>query len=102
MRTQPLTPREHVAVIALVVGLFAACQDTNTPPRPPLPPYRPNTSCAEACAHRASLGCRDGGPTAKGTSCEAVCLDVNASGLARWPTDCLVVTRTCNEETFCR
>ncbi len=96
-----LSPRELVATIALLVGLFAACQDAPQP-RPPLPPYRPNTTCAAACAHRLALGCTDGKPTAKGTSCEDVCLDVNASGVARWPTDCLVVTRTCADEGVCR
>lgn len=96
-----LDTRSTVAALALLVGLFAACQAHDNPP--PLPPYKPNTSCAEACAHRKELGCEDAEPTKKkGTPCEAVCADVNRSGLAKWPTNCLVVTRTCDEGKRCQ
>lgn len=98
--TDRLDTRSTVAVLALFVGLFAACQGEPQPP--PLPPYRPNTTCAQACAHRAELGCEDAKPTVKkGTPCEAICEDVNRSGLAKWPTNCLVVTRTCDEGKRC-
>lgn len=93
--------RTTLATAALALGLFAACE--NRPPEPPPhPPYKPTATCAEACTHLASLGCDEAKPTPKGTSCAAVCLDVNASGLARFPADCLVVAPTCAEARACR
>lgn len=93
--------RLTLAISALLVGLFTACQASEPQP-PPRPPYRPNTTCAEACTHLRALACPTGEPTDKGTTCEAVCADVNASGLARWPADCVVVARTCDEARGCR
>ena len=90
--------RTLLASSLLALTLTAACEPTHPSP----PPYRPNTSCADACAHRAALGCLDAQPTKKGASCGTVCEEANASGLARWPTDCLVATRTCEEGRSCR
>ncbi len=86
--------------IAIGVGLSAACSG---PPAPPVrPPYRPNTTCAEACGHLRALGCVEGTPTKKGIACETVCEDANASGVARYPTDCLVVQTSCAELRTCK
>lgn len=80
--------------------LLPGCDRGANPP--PFPPYRPGTTCAASCAHRAELGCLDATPSPKGATCETMCEDVNKSGLAKWPTDCLVVTRTCDEGRSCR
>jgi len=88
------------APLALFVALFVACQAEPVTPAPP--PYRPNTSVAEACEHLRTLGCREGQPTPKGATCETVYADVNASGLARFNADCVVVQASCKDALACR
>lgn len=94
------TPRFTFLCVSLVVGLFVACQGRDM--TPPHPPYRPNATCEESCTQLRTLGCKEGAPTPKGATCETVCADVNASGHARWASDCLVVARSCEEARSCR
>jgi hypothetical protein len=99
--THAIADRSVLAPIALLVGLFTACQASEPPP-PPRPPYQPTATCADACTHLRALPCPAGEPTSRGTTCEAICADVNASGMARWPADCVVVARSCAEAKACR
>ncbi len=67
---------------------------------PPLPPVS-DEGCAPACAHLAELGCDAGKPTPDGASCESVCRNVQASGLNRINTACIMSAASCGAAEGC-
>jgi hypothetical protein len=87
-----------VGAAGLVLILLAGCRAPAPPP--PVPPPGAAT-CADVCRHYQELGCLAGRPTPRGSSCEVVCLNVQASGAIRWNLDCRAGAATCAEADRC-
>jgi hypothetical protein len=83
---------------ALGLILLAGCP-APAPPPPVVPPG--SATCADVCRRYQQLGCLAGRPTPKGSSCEVVCLNVQASGAIRWNLDCRAGASTCAEADRC-
>lgn len=58
-------------------------------------------TCKTVCAHLDRLGCDGAGTTEEGASCEAVCLNVQTSGVIAWDLDCRARARSCVELDNC-
>jgi hypothetical protein len=81
----------------LCVLLLGACPHPTPVPVPP-----PGVAtCVDVCGHYVELGCLAGTPTAEGTTCAAVCNNVQSSGIVSWNLDCRVRAKTCAEAEQC-
>jgi hypothetical protein len=69
---------------------------------PIAPPNPPSTeTCATACARYRELGCPGAGPTAKGSTCEAACENLESSGVVTWDVGCRARAPTCDAFDAC-
>lgn len=96
--------RTAITFLALVTGLLVAGCPLPGPPEPPGPPPGPHpqgATCVTACAKLNELGCPEGEPTPDGKSCEAVCENVQASGIISWNLDCRSVITECGQTDSC-
>lgn len=87
------------ALVLLLATTLLAC-----PPSPPAPTPAPaggEPSCDQFCAHARRLGCRVGTPTRKGASCEAVCRNVQESGIASFDLRCGMAADSCQALDAC-
>jgi hypothetical protein len=90
----------------IVAALFITAGCHPMPPPDPVPPGPPPTpvigaSCAEYCAHAADLECPAAQPTPGGASCEAVCLNVQGSGVLLWDLECRAAAPSCEAIDRC-
>jgi hypothetical protein len=69
-------------------------------PGPPPPPY-PEVTCEEVCEHWRALDCKEAEPTAEGGSCEAVCANVQSSGIIQWNLGCRAKIESCDQLDSC-
>lgn len=87
---------------ALLVA--AHCSDEgwdDLPPRPqPVDAGTPD-DCARACQHLRELGCREGGETPGGASCEDVCNNVEGSSTVTVDPKCLADVPSCSALDTC-
>jgi len=67
---------------------------------PPPAPSPTGSSCADACAKLAALGCPEAKPTAKGASCTEVCQNTLGSPVSLQP-DCVVRASDCAAAEAC-
>lgn len=80
---------------ATLLFVFACCH-----PRPPTPP--PGTAtCADYCNRLAQLKCPDAKPTAEGATCEAVCQNIQESGIVDLNLDCRIEAASCAAADAC-
>jgi hypothetical protein len=69
-------------------------------PDPPPPPY-PEATCEDVCAHWRKLDCKEAEPTAGQGSCEAVCENVQGSGIIQWNLGCRASIESCAQVDSC-
>jgi len=60
-----------------------------------------DVTCADVCAKYRALGCPEGNPTEEGDACEAVCENVQASGIVKLDLDCRANIASCAEIDEC-
>jgi hypothetical protein len=58
-------------------------------------------SCASVCARGIALACTFVRPTPTGATCEAVCLNLQASGLPAWNLACRASAPSCAAMDLC-
>lgn len=91
-------------ILALVSGaILGACTCTCTPPPRPPPSPAPDldATCAVACARLRELECPDAEATPNGASCEAVCENVQGSGIVAWDLSCRARATSCAAVDSC-
>lgn len=99
---------DAVFAARLVVLLAAGCQPVPQPdgPRPPQDaattvPVEPG-ACEAACDAYRRLGCPEGEPTPRGSSCEQVCWSVADGGINLAPDPaCFRGASSCDEALRC-
>lgn len=89
------------ALLAMLGALLYLATGCPAPAPPPPVPAPGAATCADVCHRYQQLGCLAGQPTPHGASCEAVCLNVQASGAIRWNLDCRAGAATCAEADRC-
>lgn len=80
-------------------------EPTSEPDRPcegdcPKPPTG-DPSCETACTRARDLGCSWVKDTAEGGTCEAVCKNVQDSGIVKWNLACRTQATSCAEIDLC-
>lgn len=106
------------AVLGLFLGawgasLMAGCSRLTPPPYQPdvvveagpvqeldAGPDAPST-CERSCTHLRKLGCAEGESTPGGQPCEAVCENLNESGLVVLDSVCVLVASSCDAAVQC-
>jgi hypothetical protein len=87
-----------VMVVCLLVPV--GCPLPPVVPGPPPPPY-PESTCEEVCEHWRKLDCKEAEPSKGGGSCEAVCVNVQESGIIKWDLGCRASVRGCDQIDRC-
>ena len=103
-------------LLALSGVLSAMLIGTSACP-PPLPPGPPQPSsggstandggaggqatCANVCDHWDELGCEEGADTPSGQPCEAVCENIQGSGIVEWNLGCRARIARCVDIDGC-
>lgn len=87
-------------VLALLVLGCSGCP-TPVPPAPPPPPAPGEATCGDVCAQGRELVCPWAAPTPEGASCEAVCSNIQDSGIVAWNLDCRARARSCRDAEAC-
>lgn len=84
-----------LAALGLLFAL--GCPKPYPPPEPPpvVDAGPPVATCEALCAHAAALGCPFSRPTPNGHTCQAVCLNVQGSGITSWNIECMVNAASC-------
>jgi hypothetical protein len=79
-------------LLLLAAGLVPACPST-TPAG--------TATCATYCARMAALGCPEAKATAKGATCEQVCLNFHANAAVKLDLACKTAAATCAAADAC-
>lgn len=92
-------------MIRLAFLLLAASSCSSTLPvvvnhNGPIPTGTPS-DCQDACDNLRKLHCPAGDPTAKGASCEAVCINTESSGYASMNPRCEAKATSCDAADAC-
>ena len=66
-----------------------------------VPNPMPGAQCPDVCANMVKLDCPAAKPTAKGATCEQVCVNFQTSGLASWNLGCRATALTCAAADAC-
>jgi len=82
----------------LYLGTLVIVGCTILPP-PDDPPKPTPTGCPAACDNLRRLGCPEGQP--EGDTCDAVCENAEASGIATVNPQCLATIKSCSEVDGC-
>lgn len=85
-------------LVLLVLVLISGCP--KPVPVPPVPPID-GATCDTACDRLRELGCEAAQPTPAGESCEAVCENVQASGIVKFDLDCRSTAPSCDAIDAC-
>jgi hypothetical protein len=85
----------------LCASLLLVLSCSPTLPRPAPTPDPGASTCDSACTKLRELGCDEAKPTAKGASCEQVCLNVMTSGVIAWNLGCRSAVTTCAAADAC-
>jgi hypothetical protein len=90
-------------LLGALLFVAAGCTWPPVPIPGPTPTPSPDggATCATACEHLGSLGCKAATPTAKGATCTEVCQNTESSGLVAWGVDCVVQASTCEAADAC-
>lgn len=72
-------------------------------PKPPTPNPTPSepSPCEAYCAHLRALGCPQAAPTAKGATCEEICINIENSGYVQSARECSMRAMSCAEIDVC-
>ena len=102
MRTLEILVSVPLVISACLLLPAASCQEIPTDPSHDAGSAdagvdAPDDSCAHACARLRELDCPGGEPTDAGTTCEEVCRDTEASGVARFCPDDVAQITTCTD-----
>ena len=91
--------------LMLIAATLVSCRCTWPPVPTPSPTPTPSpdggATCATACEHLGSLGCKASTPTAKGATCTEVCENAESGGYVSWGVDCVVAAPSCSAADEC-
>ena len=91
-----------ISLALLALAALTACPRAPVPPAPePGDGGTELATCAGWCRHAADLLCEAAHPTPAGSPCEAVCTNVQASGVVTWNLKCRVAARSCAAADAC-
>lgn len=90
----------RLMLLFLVVSSCAATLPAVVNHNGPLPTGTPS-DCQAACDNLRKLHCPAGEPTAKGASCEAVCINTESSGYASMNPRCEAKASSCDAADAC-
>lgn len=84
-----------------LTGLFTACAAHPPPPVIEHPDPPPAATCASACKHFRAMGCKEGQPSPEGNTCEAICENLEKSGIVKLDLECVMASETCASAGAC-
>ena len=87
---------------AITLLLASGCP-VQPPVEPDAPPHDPNAaaSCEGVCEHWRALECAEAETSSDGETCEAVCQNVQDSGIIEWNLPCRQAIATCDQVDSC-
>jgi hypothetical protein len=83
------------------LGCGAGIVQTTPTDAPDAAPAPSGITCADVCAKYRALGCPEGNPTAEGEACEAVCENVQSSGIVKLDLACRAGIASCADIDAC-
>jgi hypothetical protein len=92
--------KRYTSLLLLLALMTVGCPLPPVVPGPPPPPY-PEATCEDVCDHWSKLGCKEAEPTAGGETCEAVCENVQGSGIIQWELGCRAIIESCAQADSC-